>query len=212
MSWLIGAAVLFLLAMLPLGGRVCFDGEGLRVWVLAGPVRLTLYPRPKRKKKEKKQPEKRAEGKPLPEPPQPKQEAPEEKTGGRLTDFLPFLRLLLDLLGDLRRKLRVDNLYLRLILACDDPADLAVNYARAWTALGNLLPNLERFLSIRKRDIRLDCDFASDQTRLVVRGDVTIRLGQLLALVAVYGVRALKEYLNLKSIRKGGANNESKAS
>ncbi len=214
MGWWIAAGVLLLLGMLPLGGRVHYDSGGLNAWVLAGPVRLHVYPRPRKKKAEpeKKQKPRQEEAPEPPKPPAPpKDEKPKEK-GGSLTDFIPLVKLALKLLGDFRRRLRVNNLYVRLVLAGDDPADLGTNYGYARMALGNLLPNLERFIRIGKRDIQVGCDFAGEETLITVRLDLTIRLGQLIYLAAVYGVRGLKEFLIFKNKRKGGAKNEPKTS
>ena len=108
-------------------------------------------------------------------------------------------------LGDFRRKLRVDVLEMKLIMASDDPCDLAVNYGRAWAAVGNLLPQLERLFVIKKRDIQVECDFTASETLVIARLDLTITLGRLLAAVVVFGVRALKEFLKIKKKRKGGA-------
>lgn len=212
MGWLIALAVLVLLAALPLGVSVKYDSGGPLVRLLAGPGKLTLYPRPKKKPKpEKKAPEKPAKPeKPKqeePKPPQPpKEEAskPKEK-GGRALDFLPLVKTALDLLGDFRRKLWVKNLELKLILAGNDPCDLAVNYGRANAAMGNLLPQLERLFVIKKRDIQVECDFTASETLVIARLDVTITLGRLLSLGVRYGLRALKEFLMIKKKRKGGA-------
>lgn len=212
MGWLIALAVLVLLAALPLGVSVKYDSGGPLVRLLAGPGKLTLYPRPKKKTKpEKKAPEKPAKPeKPKqeePKPPQPpKEEAPKPKEkGGRALDFLPLVKTALDLLGDFRRKLRVKNLELKLILAGNDPCDLAVNYGRANAAMGNLLPQLERLFVIKKRDIQVECDFTASETLVIARLDVTITLGRLLSLGVRYGLRALKEFLMIKKKRKGGA-------
>lgn len=212
MGWLIALAVLVLLAALPLGVSVKYDSGGPLVRLLAGPGKLTLYPRPKKKPKpEKKAPEKPAKPeKPKqeePKPPQPpKEEAPKPKEkGGRALDFLPLVKTALDLLGDFRRKLRVKNLELKLILAGNDPCDLAVNYGRANAAMGNLLPQLERLFVIKKRDIQVACDFTASETLVIARLDVTITLGRLLSLGMRYGLRALKEFLTIKKKRKGGA-------
>lgn len=212
MGWLIALAVLVLLAALPLGVSVKYDSGGPLVRLLAGPGKLTLYPRPKKKPKpEKKAPEKPAKSeKPKqeePKPPQPpKEEAPKPKEkGGRALDFLPLVKTALDLLGDFRRKLRVKNLELKLILAGNDPCDLAVNYGRANAAMGNLLPQLERLFVIKKRDIQVECDFTASETLVIARLDVTITLGRLLSLGVRYGLRALKEFLTIKKKRKGGA-------
>ena len=116
-----------------------------------------------------------------------------------------MVKVALDLLGDFRRKLRVNVLYLRLILAASDPCDLAVNYGSAWAAVGNLLPQLERFLVIKKRDVAVECDFTASQTLVTAQLKITITLGRLVTLAAVYGFRGLKEFLKLKKKRKGGA-------
>ncbi len=217
MGWLITLGVLILLAVLPLGVHVQYDSEGPLVQVIAGPVRLTVFPAPKKKKKKEKKPAQKPEVKPdtppedpaLPKPPQPpKQEnkgKPKEKKGGSLTDFIPFVKLGLNFLGDLRRKLRVNDLELKLILASSDPCDLAVNYGKTWAAVGSLMPALERWFVIKKRNVEVECDFTASQTLVTARLDITITLGRLLSLIAVYGIRGLKEFLNFKKKRKGGA-------
>ena len=111
----------------------------------------------------------------------------------------------LDFLGDFRRKLRLDNLYLRLIMAANDPCDLAVNYGRAWAAVGNLLPQLEKWFVIKKRDIEVECDFETSKTLVIAHLDLTITLGRLLAAVVKFSVRAFIEYLKIRKKRKGGA-------
>ena len=201
MGWLIGLGIVILLAVLPLGVRIRYDCDGIAVTVLAGPVRILVFPRPKKekKKKEKPKPEKKKTAPSEKEPPK------KEKAGGSLTDFLPLVKLALELLNCFRRKLRVDNLQLKLVLAGDDPCDLAVNYGRAWAALGNLLPRLERVLVIRKRDLNVECDFTADSTVVTAGLDITITLGRLIALAVVYGLRGLKEFLSISKKRKGGA-------
>ena len=201
MGRLIGLGIVVLLAVLPLGVRIRYDCDGIAVTVLAGPVRILVFPRPKKekKKKEKPKPEKKKTAPSEKEPPK------KEKAGGSLTDFLPLVKLALELLNSFRRKLRVDNLRLKLVLAGDDPCDLAVNYGRAWAALGNLLPRLERVLVIRKRDLNVECDFTADSTVVTAGLDITITLGRLIALAVVYGLRGLKEFLSISKKRKGGA-------
>ena len=222
MGWLITLGILFLLAILPLGVSVRYDEDGPLVKVIAGPIRIRVFPLPKKEKKEKTEKKKEkapksgkadtqppAEEDNLPKPPQPpkpeKAKKSKEEKGGSITDFLPFVKLGLDFLGDFRRKLRLNDLYLRLIMASSDPCDLAVNYGRAWAALGNLMPTLERLFVIKKRDVEVACDFTASQTLVIARLDISITLGRLLSLAAVYGFRALKEFLNFKKKRKGGA-------
>lgn len=206
--WIAGA-VLLALAVLPLGVRIRYNDAGFVLKVIAGPLKITVFPRKKKQKKQKvKQKKQKAaqtaesagseEG-----PPQPPKTQPEKKEkGGSLTKFLPLVKLGLKFLGDFRRKLRLDNLYLRLILASDDPCDLAVNYGRIWAAVGNLMPQLERLFVIKKRDIQVECDFTATELCVVAHLDITITLGRLLVLALYYGIRILFEILSIK--RKGG--------
>lgn len=205
----ITAAFLLALAILPLGIRVRYNKAGFLLRVIAGPLKITVFPRKKKPKKQKakqkkqnaeKSPESTDSGDNPPQPPKPLPE-PKEK-GGSLTRFLPLVRLGLKFLGDFRRKLRVDNLCLRLILAGDDPCDLAVNYGRVWAAASNLLPQLERLFVIKKRDIQVECDFTAEEISVIAHVDITITLGRLLTLAVVYGIRVLFEFLSMK--RKGG--------
>ena len=213
MGWLITLGILLLLAVLPLGVRIRYNSGGILVKVIAGPVKITVYPLPGKKKKEKKKKEPKktaaAQEEDLPKPPQPpkekKKKSEQKEKGGSLLDFLPLVQAALDFLGDFRRKLRLDNLYLRLIMAADDPCDLAVNYGRAWAAVGNLLPQLEKWFAIKKRDIEVECDFETSKTLVIAHLDLTITLGRLLAAVVKFAVRALIEYLKIRKKRKGGA-------
>lgn len=212
MGWLIALGIVLLLALLPIGVRIRYNSEGFVLKVIAGPVKITLLPRPKKekKKKEPKKKEKQAEEeKDLPKPPQPpkapKEKKNKEEKGGSLLDFLPLVRVALDFLGDFKRKLRLNNLYLRLIMAANDPCDLAVNYGRAWAAVGNLMPQLEKWFVIKKRDIEVECDFEASEPLVIAHLDLTITLGRLLAAVLKFAVRALIEYLKIKKKRKGGA-------
>lgn len=205
----IAAAIVLILAVLPLGVRVRYNSAGLILRVIAGPLKITVFPRKKKPKKQKvkqKKPKEEQNAEPSAsedKPSQPPEAQPEQKEkGGSIARFLPFIKLGLKFLGDFRRKLRLDNLYVRLILAGDDPCDLAANYGRIWAAVGNLMPQLERLFVIKKRDIQVECDFTASETCVVAHLDITITLGRLLALALVYGVRVLIEFLSMK--RKGG--------
>lgn len=220
MGWLIALGIITLLAVLPLGVSVKYDEDGVLLKLIIGPVKITLFPRPKKdqkpKKKEKTQ-EKKEEQKTepaqqpaqeaTPQTPDKKPEAKQEKkkSGGSVTDFLPLVKTALDMLGAFRRRLRLNVLDLKLIMAADDPCDLAVNYGRAWAAVGNFLPRLEKVFVIKKRNIEVECDFMAAETKIIARLDLTITLGRILATVVVYGVRALIQFLKINKKRKGGA-------
>ncbi len=201
MGWLIALAVIVLLAVCPVGVSAKYDEDGPVLRITAAFIRFGVFPQKKTEKKKPK-PQKQEKPKAAKTASAP---APETKKGGSVTDFLPLVQVALDFLGAFRRKLRIKRLEMKVILAGDDPCDLAVNYGRANAALGNLWPRLESLFVIKKRDVQVECDFAADETRVKARLDLNITIGRLLSLAVRYGYRALREYLKIKKIREGGA-------
>lgn len=211
MGWLIFLAILIGLGCVPLGVRLRYDEDGPLAAVLLGRLPIVLYPLPGWLKKLTSREKKDGEKKPKKE--KPKKEKPPKDTvgegpqGGSWKKFLPLVRLGLHFLGDFRRKLRVNRLVLRLTLAGDDPCDLAVNYGRAWAAVGNLLAALQRAFVIQKRDVEVQCDFLGEETKVVFAMDLTITLGRILGLLVKYGIRAVAILLKMKN-QKAVQNNE----
>lgn len=188
MVWLIILAVLCGLAVFPLGFFAVYRENDPGVWLLIGPLKFRVYPgKEKLKKKES------------------KSHKSFSQKGGSYRDFRPVVRAIFDFLGQFRRKIRVRDLQLRLTLAGEDPYDLAVNYGRAWAALGALVPQLERLFVIKNRNLAVDCDFNGDKTRIYAKVKATITLGRTLHLLSQHGIKVLKELLELKKLQKGGA-------
>lgn len=235
MFWWILLGILVLLLILPLGASIFYDAAGVRVLVVAGPIRFTVFPmkkKPPKEEKPKEEPpkeepseepepaepveaapaeepkalpegEKRAQT-PLPEAPKPP-EPPKEKEadGGSLLDFLPLVELALKFVGEFFHKtIHIDVLYLKMTMAGGDPADLAINYGNTWAALGNLWPYIDRMFTIKKRDIQIQCDFESSESKVNARVDLTITLARLLGLVFGYAFRILIKFLQILNDRK----------
>lgn len=202
MGWIIALGILVVLAILPLGAAVRYNADGLSLKVIAGPIRIPILPAKKKEPEAKKKSEPKKQTKKS--APKPKADKPKE-SGGPITDFLPLLKTALDLMNSFRKKLRINHLQLKLIMAGDDPCDLAVNYGKANAAMGNLLPLIEQCFVIKKRDVQVECDFTASQTLIIARADITITLGWILGIVVFYGLRAIKQFLKIKKTRKGGA-------
>ena len=96
--------------------------------------------------------------------------------------ILQLLDIVLDTLGALRRKLRVNELTLYVhIGGSDDPAKAAMGYGRAWAAIGAITPSLERLFVIKKRDIRPALDYTISNTQVDAHLVTTITIGRSLA-------------------------------
>ena len=197
MGWLIALGILTLIAILPIGVSAVYDSEGPRASVIAGPIRIPVFPLKKREKKEK---SKKVSKQTKPKKPAQKQE--KKKSGGSIQDFLPIVDVILDFVAAFGRKLRVNHLQMKLILAGGDPSDLAINYGRGWAVLGNLMPLLERAFVIQKRDLEVECDFLAQSTSVVARLDISITIGRILSLLMIRGIPILRELLKLMKLRK----------
>lgn len=201
MGWLIAFAILFLIGCIPLGANIQYSADGFHVKIILGVIRVTVFPIPKWLKRSKKADSKSE--KPVDhEKAAKKTDEKPKASGGKLSDFMPFVRLGLELLNTFRKKLRINHLYLKLILAGDDPCDLAINYGRAWAAAGNLISAMERAFVIKKRNVEVGCDFTADQVCISADIDLTITVGRVLAIGFVYGIKAIKEFLSFKKKRE----------
>ncbi len=188
MGWLIAAAILLCLALIPVGFSAVYNEKTFRVWLLIGPIRLHVYPKKKKRKREKTD-----------------NTHNDIKKGGSYRAFLQVIKPIFEFLDHFRRKIRVNKLELKLTLAGDEPDKLAVNYGRAWAALGNLMPHLERAFVIKHRDVDVACDFDALETLIYARLDATITVARATHLLSRHGIKILKELGELKKLRKGGA-------
>lgn len=223
MGWWIALGILIGILILPIGVSALYDSQGVRARVIIGFIRFTIFPTKKKAKKEKKKesPKEAAQEaqkeEPADEASKPaKTDAAKKKTavkredpGGSLLDFLPVLKLALKFVGEFFGKtLHVDVLYLKVTMAGGDPCDLAVNYGKAWAALGNLWPKLDDLMTIKKRDVQLQCDFEGDETLVNARVDLTLTLGRVLGLTICYGARIAWNLVKILNKRKKTAEEE----
>lgn len=205
MGWLIALCIMVAISFLPLGVSFRYDAGGFRFGWLAGLITIPVSSNKEKKEKTKKTKKKSKSGE---APSSPSGQGKAKKKGGALSDFIPFVELVLDFLQAFRRKLRVRRLDVKLIMASDDPCDLAVNYGRTWAALNALIPQLERCFVIKKRNVEVECDFEATEPVVTARIELTMTVGRLLHLLLCYGLRALKHYLNQKKSKKAVIPNE----
>lgn len=180
-------AALVLIGCIPVGVDARYNAEGVFLAAKLGPIRLQLLPqKPKRKRNSKRNRKRHRKSRFAGKKPNP-------ILSGGVDEILQLLDIVLDTLGDLRRKLRVNELtlYVR-IGGSDDPAKAAMGYGRAWAAIGAITPSLERLFVIKKRDIQPALDYTISNTQVDAHLVTTITIGRSLALALRAGIRFLK--------------------
>lgn len=191
MTLLVIFAVLVLIGCIPVGVDARYGADGIFLVAKIGPFRLQLLPQKPKKKKKKPAKKQQPAAKPAKKKPAEKKQNP--LLSGGVDGLLQLLGLAFDTLGDLRRKLRVNALMLHVTVpGGDDPAKAAMNYGRAWAAIGALTPAVERLFVIKKRDIQPELNYNETQMKVDAHLVTTITIGRSLALALRAGVGFLK--------------------
>ena len=192
MTLLVIFAVLVLIGCIPVGVDARYSADGVFLTAKLGPFLLQLLPQKPKKKPKKRKPQQK-QPKKTPAKAEPQEKKPNPLLSGGVDGLMQLLDLAFDTLGDLRRKLRVNELTLYVLIGgADDPAKAAMGYGRAWAAIGAITPSLERLFVIKKRDIRPALDYTISNTKIDVHLVTTITIGRSLALALRAGIRFLK--------------------
>ncbi|MBD5118293.1 MAG: DUF2953 domain-containing protein [Clostridiales bacterium] len=193
-------AVLWLISLIRIGGRVRYGQAGLFVTALAGPFKIQLLPakeRPKKEKKPKKETKPKKEKKPEEEKPKP------EGQPGTLSRLMKLLPVVGQACGALKRKIRIDDLELELVWGGSDAAAIALGYGQANAALGMIWPLFANNFKIKRHSFQIGMDYGAAQPMVEIQAAVTMTVGQIVTLGVHYGVKALAVWTKSgKSTRK----------
>jgi len=214
---LIILAVFWLLGRLRLGGWVQYDEDGLVAKVLAGPLKITVFPqkplseenkakqktreekaRVRKEAKKAKAEAKRAKKEAKWREKHPGQEPEPEKKGGALPPILDLLPLAAEAAGGLKKRIRIDELTVHLTWAAADAAEAALGFGRANAVLGMIWPLLDHNFNVKKHDLGVQVDFSQSSPTVMCRAALTMRLGQLVS----FGLRLLFRFLAVWSRSK----------
>ncbi len=214
-------AILIFLSILPIGARVLYDADGIRVRAVLGLIQFQVVPgKPKKpKSKEEKKAEKqkkqeaKAEKKAKKQTKKAKKQSKKEKKadtpetkkklGVKLQEFLPFIRLGLQALGDLRWIFTIQKLNVEVTYGGKEAGDIAMNYGILCGTMGTAMSILTGALRIRKYQVQPVLDYECREMRIVADACVTITLGRVFIYLIRYGWKALMLWRANK--RKGGA-------
>jgi hypothetical protein len=179
---LVIVVVLWLISLLRLGGAVRYSEDGLLIRLIMGPARVTVFPRKQKEKKENKPPKEK------------KQEADQkpENKGGALPPVMELLPLVGEAAGQLRWKIRIDDLTIHLTWAADDPFHAAMGFGGANAALGMIWPLIDNNFKVKRHDLGVAVDFDENEPVIYCYAALTMTLGQLVAFVGYFGFKFLR--------------------
>lgn len=177
------AVVLFvivtLLLLMPVGVRVRYGQEELKLWFVIGPVRI-LH----KQNEDKEKPKKKSDGFSI----HAVLGRAEPEASTALGKFWSEMKLIFSIFGYLRPKIRIKRLELIVNFAGSSPITTAMAYGGAWAAIGGFLPIFEEAFILKKRNLDVTCDFSGEETTLEAKLDLSIVLGRLVLCLIRYGI------------------------
>ena len=180
-------AVIILFALLRFGASVVYNADGFAVSARVGFLSLRIYPREEKPRKAAKKAAKRA--KKLDKKKEKKKKKPDEeitdgeKKPGKLKDYLEMLPAIKKVLGRLRRRLLIKTLIVHLIIAGDDPSKTAMIFGAANAGIGVMVPALEKFFRIRRRDFRTSADFDRAEPYIYIKAAISLAVWEAIYIV-----------------------------
>ena len=165
-------SIFIVLALLRFGFIVEYSEVGFEMWVKAGFLRLRLKDKDEKKKPKKKKPKKKKEKK------------PGKKGPGSLSEFFNMLRAVKKALDRLRRKLLIKQLTLHYTSASDDPSKTALQFGAANAVFGAIIPVLERYFKIGRRDLRTAADFTAKENGIYAKIVVSIAVWEVIYILS----------------------------
>lgn len=208
-----GCVILFILLVLLLrvGCRFEYSADGTFLWLKVACFRFVLLPSkpltPRQEaKKQAKQQEKRrkkmaekAAKKKAKEEAIARGERPKKQSPAELVWLLQFVRPVFTALNSLRRKLRIESIQLEYAIGgADDPAQAALRYGQVSAGGGALFPLVNAVFDVKEWDVDLYVDFNQAKTKVALCATATYRVGQLLGIAIILGIKALSIYLKHK--------------
>lgn len=192
---LIVLLILIVLGQIRIGAQVEYCEDGLFVRIRAGAALIPVFPAKKKKSKPKK-----AE--------QTKSPEQKKKKGGTLKLVLDLLPLVLETVGKFRRKLRVDQLEMELIICDPDPADAAIRYGQANALLGSLWQPMTRAFHVKDGHAHVGVDFEGDAPVIYILASLSLTIAQTLGLVFIFAVKGLGILIRNRTKRDVRTNQE----
>lgn len=178
------AAVLVLISLIRIGIQVIYVPSGLTLRLKLGPVRMTLLPHKEKKQSKKKKKE-------------PQNAAAEEGKRDMLGQIRRGLPLIAEAAGRLKRKVRLDRIYLDVTAAASDPASAALAFGGVNAAVGMIWPLVEQNFNVRDRRIRTRVDFEAARPAVSLDAAATLTIGQA-AVLAIWLAPRLPQALGME--------------
>lgn len=202
--WAVILLILVIIGLVKIGVHLLYEDKAFRAYLTVSRFQICLTEDKKTpKKKNKKNEHKAKESKP---------KAPKAKNKTKLLEN-PWLKSVLDywqeifgVIGRVLRSPTLDVLRIQLWVGGGDSEQCAMKYGKICAAMGALLPVVDNTFGIKKRQINVWCCFDRTSVDLSAETAITVRIYEILALVAALLNLGLKILLQARKYKKAVQN------
>ena len=176
--------IIVLISLIPVGADVAYESGELAVSAKVMGVLIKVFPRPPKDPNAPEKPPKEKKPKKPKKQKNPSDGKPKKKLKLSFTkeEIFALVKKVMQGLGKFR-KMRIDRFKLHYIAGGTDPYNTAVTYGYVNSALSALAPlGVERF-HVDDCDIYTNFDFAADKTNIDFGIALSIRIGQIFAVI-----------------------------
>ena len=194
--------ILGVLVLIPVGADIGYEQGKIHVSATAAGVEIRLFPRKKKPESDEPKPPKKKKEKKEKKPKQ-KDDSAEEKPKEKkklditLDEILDLLKAVLHGLGHFTDRIRVDRFVLHLIVAGNDPYNVAMAYGKINAWLSAMAPACKK-LNAKNSDVWTAVDFTDDWPHVDFAIAMSFRLCTVIGMLFVIGFGALKVLLRRK--------------
>ena len=207
-------AILILIAFIRFGVSVEYSADGLALTAIAGFLRMRILPRiekpmskrdiAKREARKEKKDRKKAEKKAKKEAKKKSREALEGKKPGAVKTILGLLPAIKTTLVRLRRRLLIKKLVIRYSIANDDPYNTAVTFGAVNAAAEIIVPFIEEYFRVKRRDIRVTANFLDTQHRIYINAAISLAIWEAVYIVSSILFAFIKVLVSSAQISREG--------
>lgn len=190
---IIGIIVLLiaLIMLIPVGADIGYENGELKVSAKACGILMPLYPKPPEEEKEEKKEKEQKEEKKAAQKKPAKEKKPLTLPKFSKEEMLELAKAGIGAVGKFGRKLKVDRFLLHYTAAGNDPYNTAMTFSYVNAALSSLAPMCAKRFTVKDCSVWTDIDFTKDKTEIDFGLAMSIRIGQILAIVIGVGFKVL---------------------
>ena len=161
------------------------------LWLCVGRIQYRLYPKGKKKSDVKPKPPART-------PKRAQKEKPFLTPHGMFQLGKRLFPIIWEGADAFRHKLRVDRLWLNVLVGGPDPADAALQYGQIYTLFGTLWQPVTEAFHVQNGRVQIEMDFDRKTPALYGVVSLSITISQVLWLGARFGPKLIKVFLKVR--------------